>query len=135
VERHRVQSLAAVQELVSVSALYLGLAEPVGLSASELLAQSQSVVFDPVKKVAASWKKPPGNWSLLVVHTSGTPSLSSWTQTSESTSAGARQSLRGDNEPPDPTFGVFGRHDRLNWLKLKKRYKNTSSHFLMVGNE
>src|SRR3954470_4291724 len=40
-----------------------------------------------------------------------------------SESLGARQSPRGDSEPPLPTFGPFGTHERLNWLVLKKRYR------------
>jgi len=46
----------------------------------------------------------------------GTCSRSSRSHTSGSASLGARQSARGDSDPPDPTFGPFGRHDRLNWL-------------------
>jgi len=33
-----------------------------------------------------------------------------------SASLGARQSPRGLSEPPEPTFGPLGRHERLNWL-------------------
>jgi hypothetical protein len=34
-------------------------------------------------------------------------------------SEGARQSPRGDSEPPAETFGPFGSAERLNWLKEK----------------
>jgi hypothetical protein len=44
-------------------------------------------------------------------------------------SLGARQSPRGDSEPPELTFGPFGMAVRLNWLVRKKRRRNTSSHF------
>ena len=36
-------------------------------------------------------------------------------------SLGARQSERGDSEPPEPTFGALGIAERLNWLVWKKR--------------
>jgi hypothetical protein len=42
-------------------------------------------------------------------------------------SLGARQSLRGDSEPPEPTLGPFGIAERLNWLPWKNRCTNTSS--------
>src|ERR1700735_3883198 len=48
-------------------------------------------------------------------------------------SDGARQSPRGDNEPPALTLGPFGIAERLNWLNAKKRRRNTSSHLRMVG--
>jgi len=48
-------------------------------------------------------------------------------------SLGARQSLRGDSEPPEPTFGPFGIADRLNWLPWKKRARNTSSQWRIVA--
>ncbi|KAG0920958.1 hypothetical protein G6F31_020519 [Rhizopus arrhizus] len=41
--------------------------------------------------------------------------------TTDSESLGARQSPRGDSEPPDPTFGAFGTQVRLNWLVRKNR--------------
>ena len=43
-------------------------------------------------------------------------------------SEGARQSPRGESDPPEPTFGALGRALRLNWLVWKKRRRNTSSH-------
>jgi hypothetical protein len=46
---------------------------------------------------------------------SGTISNAS-SHAAELLSAGARQSPRGDSDPPDPTLGAFGIHDRLNWL-------------------
>ena len=42
-------------------------------------------------------------------------------QTSASESLGARQSPRGESEPPEPTLGALGTQERLNWLVLKKR--------------
>jgi hypothetical protein len=41
-------------------------------------------------------------------------------------SEGARQSPRGDRAPPPETFGPFGMAERLNWLKPKKRHRNSS---------
>src|SRR6516164_3046870 len=64
---------------------------------------------------------------------SGTFSRSSRSHGSASESLGARQSPRGDNEPPEPTLGPFGMAERLNWLVLKKRTRNTSSHFLIAA--
>ena len=46
-------------------------------------------------------------------------------------SEGARQSPRGESEPPEPTFGPLGRALRLNWLVWKKRVRKTPSHFLI----
>src|SRR5215510_3041718 len=63
----------------------------------------------------------------------GTFSRNSFSQTSASESLGARQSPRGESEPPEPTFGPLGIAERLNWLILKKRWRNTSSHFLIAG--
>src|ERR1051325_311328 len=63
----------------------------------------------------------------------GTFSRNSCSHTSASESLGARQSPRGESEPPEPTFGPLGMAERLNWLILKKRKRNTSSHFLIVG--
>jgi len=40
-------------------------------------------------------------------------------------SLGARQSPRGDSEPPEPTLGPSGRAERLNWLVCMKRCRNT----------
>jgi hypothetical protein len=40
-------------------------------------------------------------------------------------SEGARQSPRGESEPPAETFGPFGRAERLNWAKPKKRCRNS----------
>src|SRR6266567_3974268 len=39
-------------------------------------------------------------------------------------SEGARQSPRGDSDPPAETFGPFGIAERLNWLNAKKRRRN-----------
>ena len=49
---------------------------------------------------------------------------SSSSQTLAGASDGARQSPRGDSEPPEPTFGPFGTAERLNWL-AKNRSRNT----------
>src|SRR5207245_8944804 len=46
-------------------------------------------------------------------------------------SEGARQSPRGESEPPEPTFGAFGTALRLYWLIWKKRLRNTPSHLRM----
>ena len=42
-------------------------------------------------------------------------------------SEGARQSPRGDSDPPADTFGPLGIAERLNWLNSKNRCANTSS--------
>src|SRR6478672_1269329 len=52
---------------------------------------------------------------------SGTPASSSSSQTFAVASEGARQSPRGDNDPPDEIFGALGKAERLNWLSSKKR--------------
>lgn len=44
----------------------------------------------------------------------GTLRRSSSSHTLADTSLGARQSLRGDSDPPEPTFGPFGSAERLN---------------------
>src|SRR5205823_14681224 len=43
-------------------------------------------------------------------------------------SDGARQSPRGESEPPEPTLGALGIALRLYWLVWKKRRRNTPSH-------
>jgi hypothetical protein len=48
-------------------------------------------------------------------------------------SLGARQSPRGDSEPPLPTFGAFGTQLRLNWLVRKKRSRKMPRFFLMAA--
>jgi hypothetical protein len=58
---------------------------------------------------------------------------SSSNQTVASESLGARQSPRGESEPPEPTFGPFGIAERLNWLIWKKRKRKTSSQRRMVA--
>ena len=52
--------------------------------------------------------------------------FSSASQTSGLPSDGARQSPRGDSEPPEEIFGPLGSAERLNWL-VKKRRRNSSS--------
>src|SRR5437764_150763 len=52
--------------------------------------------------------------------------FSSSSQTSGLPSDGARQSPRGDSDPPDEIFGPLGNAERLNWL-LKKRRRNIAS--------
>ena len=42
-------------------------------------------------------------------------------------SDGARQSPRGESDPPALTFGPFGTAERLNCENPKKRFRNTSS--------
>src|SRR5436305_8093571 len=64
-------------------------------------------------------------------HSVGTDAFSSASQTSGLPSEGARQSPRGDREPPDEIFGPLGNADRLNWLSSKKRYRKTRSHCLI----
>lgn len=51
----------------------------------------------------------------------GTLRSSSSIHTSAVESLGARQSPRGDREPPEPTFGALGIAERLNWLVWKNR--------------
>ncbi|CAM5512649.1 hypothetical protein SALBM311S_06509 [Streptomyces alboniger] len=49
-------------------------------------------------------------------------------------SDGARQSPRGESEPPAETFGPFGMAERLNCgANAKKRRQNTSSHCRISG--
>ena len=63
----------------------------------------------------------------------GTLRSSSASQALALPSDGARQSPRGDSDPPALTFGPFGIADRLNWLNAKKRRRNTSSHWRIVA--
>lgn len=48
-------------------------------------------------------------------------------------SLGARQSPRGESEPPELTFGPLGSAERLNWLVAKKRRRKTVSQCLISG--
>jgi hypothetical protein len=57
----------------------------------------------------------------------GTLARNSSSHTVAGESLGARQSLRGESEPPEPTLGPFGIAERLNWLVWKNRSRNTSS--------
>src|SRR5487761_685253 len=66
---------------------------------------------------------------------SGTSSSSSASQTAALPSEGARQSPRGDKEPPEEILGPFGRAERLNWLTWKKRRRKTRSHALISESE
>src|SRR3954470_14915787 len=59
--------------------------------------------------------------------------LSSVSQASALPSEGARQSPRGESDPPEPTFGALGMALLLYWLVWKKRLRKTASHFLMAG--
>ena len=52
---------------------------------------------------------------------SGTSDSSSSSHTLALASDGARQSPRGDSEPPDEILGPLGSAERLNWLSSKKR--------------
>ncbi len=61
---------------------------------------------------------------------SGTRSNSA-SHAAASPSLGARQSPRGDRDPPEPTFGELGTQVRLNWLVLKKRHRKTLSQRLI----
>ena len=64
---------------------------------------------------------------------SGTLAFNSFSHIRALPSDGARQSPRGDSEPPDVTFGPFGDADRLNWLIVKNRKRKTSIQCLMTG--
>src|SRR5262249_37316596 len=46
---------------------------------------------------------------------------------------GARQSPRGEREPPAETFGPFGMAERLNCANAKKRRQKTSSQRRISG--
>jgi hypothetical protein len=69
---------------------------------------------------SGSWQRlfggrhPNGSRSAPAGQDSGTPALSSASHTAADESDGARQSPRGDNDPPAETFGPFGSADRLN---------------------
>jgi hypothetical protein len=48
-------------------------------------------------------------------------------------SDGARQSPRGDSDPPADTLGPLGSAERLNWLNAKNRCTKTSSQWRISG--
>ena len=60
-----------------------------------------------------------------VVGPGGTLRSSSASQALALPSDGARQSPRGDSEPPAETLGPLGSAERLNWLKPKKRCRTS----------
>src|SRR6185369_15263129 len=67
---------------------------------------------------------------LEVLHGPGSTSgtRESWaSHTAATASLGARQSPRGESEPPEPTLGALGRQLRLNWLSSKKRSRKIAS--------
>ena len=72
----------------------------------------------PVQCRPAGTGETPGD---AAAYASGTFLRSSSSQTRALPSDGARQSPRGESEPPAATFGPFGMAERLNWLKPKKR--------------
>ena len=57
-----------------------------------------------------------GAGSLLLNQSSGISRSISSSQVRADMSDGARQSPRGDSDPPCDTFGPFGIAERLNWL-------------------
>ena len=57
----------------------------------------------------------------------------SFSQAAGEESLGARQSPRGESEPPDETLGPLGTAERLNWLVSKKRFTKTVSQRLIVA--
>ena len=59
---------------------------------------------------------------------SGTLASSSAIQTLALPSDGARQSPRGESDPPEDIFGPFGATDRLNCDVAKKRCRKLRSH-------
>ena len=67
--------------------------------------------------------------------TSGTLAFNSSSQTRALPSDGARQSPRGDSEPPDDIFGPFGSAERLNWLIAKNRNRKIPSQRLISSSE
>src|SRR4051812_27238896 len=86
---------------------------------------------DPrVPRLAGAEGLPRGGARALSRYFAGTSS-SALSQTSALPSEGARQSPRGESEPPEPTFGAFGMALRLYWLIWKKRRRNTPSHLRM----
>src|SRR6185437_9842147 len=70
------------------------------------------------------------NWA----YTPGTFRSNSSSQTRALPSDGARQSPRGESEPPAATFGPLGIAERLNWLKAKNRRRNTPSQWRISPN-
>src|SRR6266436_6736268 len=67
--------------------------------------------------------------------TCGTFACSSSIHTRALPSEGARQSPRGDRQPPEEILGPLGNADRLNWLIAKNRKRKTSSHRLISLSE
>src|SRR5260221_10202454 len=63
---------------------------------------------------------------------SGTFRSSSSSQTAACESDGARQSPRGESEPPEEIFGPFGKAERLNLLCSNKRVTNTRNQRLAL---
>jgi len=71
----------------------------------------------------------------IQAHSSGTLAFSSSSQTRALPSDGARQSPRGDSDPPDEILGPFGKAERLNWLIVKKRNRKILSQCLISRRE
>src|SRR6476469_3374153 len=67
---------------------------------------------------APGWYDPPPSLVLRSPQVSGTSRASASSHVRADMSDGARQSPRGDRDPPAETFGPFGSAERLNWLKL-----------------
>ena len=89
-----------------------------------ILGEPRSWLFSP----ARSWAKHESFRGRPVLRAvfrcyslSGTAASSSSSQTLAVASEGARQSPRGDSDPPDEIFGPLGKAERLNWLSSKNR--------------
>ena len=75
----------------------------------------------------AAQRRRRGRAGALRLRPAGTLARNSSSHTVAGESLGARQSLRGDSEPPEPIFGPFGIAERLNWLVWKKRFRKIPS--------
>ena len=78
--------------------------------------------------VAAQGRAGYGGFSFQRAYSRDGTSSSAESHASALPSEGARQSPRGESEPPEPTFGPFGIALLLNWLVAKNRVRKTFSH-------
>ena len=85
-----------------------------GSRATRLIASTYASAWTSPRTISSSGSDRDGQ-------SRGTWDRNSSSQAVASPSLGARQSERGDSEPPEPTLGALGRAERLNWLVWKKR--------------
>ena len=128
----RALGLLVVVLCVCVSSPRVTLAQDQGMGASAVLSELGEgsrvrVLVPPDTVVEGNVANASARSLVLRLDDPGTAGRPVVDQAAAVESDGARQSPRGESEPPEPTFGPLGRAERLNWLVRKKRSRKTPS--------